>query len=98
MERWNTLKVVLFQQLFGQLYCTRMVHLVTTVLLSLSGRRYRECERKVRQAENADNENENRMNRGILAMLEEENQEMVYSEGEEQLEEAKNEEHTSSSE
>ena len=40
MERWNNLKLRLFQHIFGQLYSARIVNLVTTTELCLTGQRY----------------------------------------------------------
>jgi len=39
-ERWQELKRVLFEELFGQLYTTRLVNMVSILQFNLTGKRF----------------------------------------------------------
>eukprot|EP00347_Sterkiella_histriomuscorum_P020368 403338077 len=54
--RWEQLKVKLIQSAFSQVYLTRIIQLISTLQLSLTGRNYRLCEKKLKDIEsNKDN-------------------------------------------
>ena len=46
VERWESLKLALFKQVHGLLYTTRIVNLMSTLQLSLTGQRYYNLELK----------------------------------------------------
>ena len=46
LERWDSLKLALFKQVRGLLYTTRIVNLMSTLQLSLTGQRYYNLELK----------------------------------------------------
>lgn len=83
MERWNSLKSLVFQQLFAQLVVVRLVHLLGIVQMSLSGRRCRLAKNKLDRI--LQRESDPRENKGLFALLEEEEREALGAESDEDL-------------
>ena len=75
LERWNTLKSLLFQQLFSQLVVVRLVHILGILQVSLSGRRCRLAKNKLDLI--LQRESDPRPSKGLLAMLEDEEREAL---------------------